>query len=75
MHIYMYQRYYLLQRITDRYLILGVASMVAIDLIILVTYTLVEGIMGKLDARRVAHSENPRIVAGVSIIIVPCVVM
>ena len=32
---------------------LGVASLVAVDLLILVTYTLVEGIRGNLQAKEV----------------------
>jgi len=47
---------------------LGVASLVAIDVTILVLYTLVEGIQGDLVARQVAHKENPMEVTGVSTI-------
>ena len=55
-----------LQKIKDRILILGVASLVAIDLVILVTYTLVEGIRGNLVAIQVAHGERETSVEGVS---------
>lgn len=42
---------------------LGVASLVAVDLIVLVTYTLVEGVQG--NVLQVPHREQPRIVEGV----------
>ena len=45
---------------------LGVAVLVNIDLIILVTYTLTEGIRGKLVAKRVLHEQMPTTVEGVS---------
>ncbi len=48
-----------LQTIKDRVLVLGVACLVAIDLIILITYTLVEGIRGSIDAQQVSHREEP----------------
>ena len=55
------------QRIGDGKLMLMVASLVAIDLVILVIYTLVEGLTGGLVAKRVTHRENPTIVEGVRI--------
>ena len=47
------------QRIKDRLLILGVASLVAVDLVILVTYTLVEAFRGKFIAQEVSNKEQP----------------
>ena len=38
---------------------LGVCALIAIDLIILTTYTLVEGIRGNLVVKLVAHTERP----------------
>ena len=48
---------------------MSVGALVAIDLSILVTYTLVEGIRGNLVAVEVAHRENPQSVQGVSLVI------
>ena len=45
---------------------LGVASLVTIDLVILVTFTLVEGIKGNLAAKLVSHREMPTKTEGVS---------
>ena len=50
----------------DKLLMLGVAVLVAIDLIILVVYTLVEGIRGNLVAKKVTHRQMPTTVEGVS---------
>ena len=55
------------QIIKDRFLILGVAMLVAVDLTILVTYTLVEGIRGNLVAQEVVHKEKPVNIEEVSI--------
>lgn len=44
---------------------LSVGALVAFDLTILVTYTLVEGIRGNLIAVEVAHREKPQSVEGV----------
>ena len=52
----------------DKILILGVAALVAIDLTILVTYTLVEGIRGNLVTQKVSHKEKPTAIEGVSLI-------
>ena len=52
-------------RIKDRFLMLGVASLVAVDLLILITYTLVEGIRGNLQAKKVTSSEMPITTEGV----------
>lgn len=48
-------------------LALGVGFLVLIDLIILVIYTLVEGIRGNLGAMRVSHVERPEEISGVSL--------
>ena len=53
----------------DRILILGVGSLVAIDLIILVTYYIVEGLQRDLVVTQVPNQENPTVVEGVSIIL------
>ena len=45
---------------------MGVAFLVAIDLIILITYSMVEGIRGNLVALKVTDSENPVDIEGVS---------
>lgn len=45
---------------------LGVGLLLAIDLIILVIYILVEGVKGNLGARQVSHRENSRTMEGVS---------
>ena len=55
-----------MQTVKDRILVLGVASLITIDLIILVTYILVVGIRGNLAAQRVIHKEEPMRVEGVS---------
>ncbi len=47
-------------------LLLGVGAMVAIDLLILVIYTAVEGSRGNLDANRVPHLERRMTSRGVS---------
>ena len=52
--------------IRDRFLILGVAALVGIDLTILVTYTLVEGIRGNLATLEVPHKEKFTKIEGVS---------
>ncbi len=46
-------------------LLLGVGAMVAIDLLILVIYTIVEGSRGKLVVQLIPNRENPTIVEGV----------
>lgn len=44
------------------------AALVGLDLTILVTYTLVEGIRGNLVAIEVPHKEKPMKLEGVSVI-------
>ena len=55
-----------MQKVKDRILILGVGSLVAIDLIILVTYYIVEGLQRDLVVTQVPNQENPTVVEGVS---------
>ena len=43
----------------DTTLMLGVAFLVGIDLIILITYCIVEGVKNELVAKRVSHKERP----------------
>ncbi len=43
-----------------------VMVMVLVDLVILVVYTVVEGVMGGLEAERLENEENPMDVKGVS---------
>ena len=47
-------------------LALSVLLLVVIDLIILSTYTAVEGARGNLSAQRVTNRENPEDITGVS---------
>ena len=46
-------------------LIVGVGLLVAIDLVILITYTTVEGIKDNLGTIEVPHAENSEAVEGV----------
>ena len=55
------------QIISDMKLALGVLSLVAVDMVILITYTAVEGGKETLIVQRVPHKENPTTVEGVSI--------
>ena len=54
-----------LQTISNWMLAVGVLLLVVIDLIILITYTAVEGARGNLSALRVLNRENPEDVSGV----------
>ena len=47
-------------------LVLGVALLVAVDLTILITYTIVEGIRGQLGPKRAENAEDPMDMTGVS---------
>lgn len=49
----------------DSVLILGMAVLVAIDVIILVVYTIVEGLNDNLTAIQVEHMEKPIEIEGV----------
>ena len=53
------------QVLKDRHLALGVLMLVLTDLMILLVYTLVEGVQGNLIAQRVPNRENPMDVKGV----------
>ena len=54
-----------IQVIKDWMLALGVLLLVVIDLIVLITYTAVEGARGNLSAQRVTNRENPEDIIGV----------
>lgn len=54
------------QNIKDGILILSVVGLVGVDLIILIVYTLVEGVRGNLVAIEVPHKEKPMKIEGVS---------
>ena len=53
------------QPLQDKYLALGVLVLVLIDVIILLVYTIVEGVQGNLTAIRVPNRENLMNVEGV----------
>ncbi len=55
-----------MQTINDGLLILVVALLVAIDLTIIIIFTLYEGIQGSLGAELVTHKEKPTTTEGVS---------
>ena len=54
-----------IQPLQDRYLALGVLVLVLVDVIILLAYTIVEGVQGNLVAIRVGNRENLMNVEGV----------
>ena len=54
-----------IQPLQDRYLALGVLVLVLVDVIILLVYTIVEGVQGNLTATRVDNRENLMNVEGV----------
>ena len=54
------------QKLSDWKLIVVVVALVVVDLVILLVYTIVEGTMGNLEARRIANRENPTEEIGVS---------
>lgn len=56
-----------MQPLQDWMLALGVAVLVIIDIVILTSYNVVEGIRGNLVATRVANRENPQDLLGVSL--------
>jgi hypothetical protein len=49
----------------DSTLVLGVVLMVAMDVIILIVYSIVEGMRGNLAAHRDVHMEKPMKIEGV----------
>ena len=54
-----------IQPLKDRHLAVGVVLLVLIDVIILLVYTIVEGVQGNLAAIRVPNRENLMNVEGV----------
>ena len=54
------------QTLKDHHLALFVCALVAVDLVILFIYTLVEGVRGGLEPMRVSNTENPSEARGVS---------
>ena len=54
------------QTLKDYHLALFVCVLVAVDVVILFIYTLVEGVRGNLEPMRVSNSENPSETRGVS---------
>ena len=50
-------------------LLLGVAFLVGIDLVILLSYTLVEGLNGRLGSKLIENAEKPRDEQGVRTIV------
>ena len=54
------------QTLKDYHLALFVCVLVAVDVVILFIYTLVEGVRGNLEPMRVSNSENPSETKGVS---------
>ena len=63
LHIYTYIMH--IQPLQDRYLGLGVLILVLVDVIILLVYTIVEGVQGNLTAIRVPNREYLMNVEGV----------
>ena len=64
-HVIVVVVYLLMQALKDQHLALGVLMLVLTDLVILLVYTIVEGIQGNLIAQRVPNRENPMDVEGV----------
>ena len=54
------------QTLKDYHLALFVCVLVAVDVVILFIYTLVEGVRGNLEPMRVSNTENPSETKGVS---------
>ena len=54
------------QKLKDYHLALFVCALVAVDVVILFIYTLVEGLRGNLEPMKVPNSENPSDTIGVS---------
>ena len=54
------------QTLKDYHLALFVCVLVAVDVVILFIYTLVEGVRGNLEPMRVSNTENPSETRGVS---------
>ena len=58
----------------DSHLALFVCALVMVDVVILLVYTLVEGLMGSLEPKRTVNAENPSEIKGVSKMHTQCVV-
>ena len=58
----------------DSHLALFVCALVMVDLVILLVYTLVEGLMGSLGPKRTVNAENPSEIQGVSKMHAQCIV-
>ena len=54
------------QKLKDHHLALFVCALVAVDLVILLIYTLVEGLRGNLEPMLVSNTEKPLEKQGVS---------
>ena len=54
------------QKLKDYHLALFVCALVAVDVVILFIYTLVEGVRGNLEPSMVSNTENPSDTIGVS---------
>ena len=54
------------QIIRDLHITLFVLALVVVDVVILMTYTIVEGVKGNLEPMRVVNAENPHDIIGVS---------
>ena len=63
----MHLSYNITQNLKDLKLALGIAVLVLIDILILVVYTIVEGLRGDLKATLVLNEENSSSEFGVSI--------
>ena len=59
--------FYSPQIMKDSHLALFVCALVMIDVVILLMYSLVEGLMGNLKPKRIVNAENPSEILGVSI--------
>ena len=55
-----------MQALKDYHLAVFVCVLVAVDVVILFIYTLVEGLRGNLEPMRVSNTENPSETRGVS---------
>jgi len=58
----------------DSHLALFVCALVMVDVVILLVYTLVEGLMGSLEPKRTVNAENPSEIQGVSKMHGQCIV-
>ena len=58
--------FYFHQIMKDGHLVLFVCALVMIDVVILLMYSLVEGLMGNLKPKRIVNAEIPSEILGVS---------